>query len=84
MGDKVEPDKTQQQALIRECHKEAAVIWKVRNVFMDVPHEYPDLTVHLALFPAAARKGMPQNLKHNDICRITVSEIGWHGFLPGV
>ena len=47
VGGKVEPGETKQQALIRECREELAVTLDVGDVFMDVTHKYPDLTVHL-------------------------------------
>ena len=46
-GGKVESGETKEQALIRECREELAVTLSVGDVFMDVIHEYPDLTVHL-------------------------------------
>ena len=49
MGGKVEPGEIKAQALIRECQEELAVTLDVGEVFMDVIHEYPDLTVHLTL-----------------------------------
>ena len=82
VGGKVEPGETKQQALIRECREELAVTLEVGGVFMDVTHEYPDLTVHLTLFHATIRKGVPQKLEHNDIRWITVGEIGQYAFCP--
>ena len=52
VGGKVEPGETKEQALIRECQEELAVTLSVGDVFMDVVHKYPDLTVHLTLFNA--------------------------------
>ena len=52
------------------------------EVFMDVIHEYPDLTVHLTLFQASIQKGVPQKLEHNDIRWITVGEIDQYAFCP--
>lgn len=75
MGGKVEPGEIKEQALIRECQEELAVTLDVGEVFMDVIHEYPDLTVHLTLFHATIREGVPQKLEHNDIRWITVDEI---------
>lgn len=49
---------------------------------MNVTHEYPDLTVHLTLFHATIRKGVPQKLEHNDIRWITVGEIDQYDFCP--
>ena len=82
VGGKVESGETQEQALIRECQEELAVTLDVGEVFMDVVHEYPDLTVHLTLFHAAIREGTPQKLEHNDIRWITVCEIDQYEFCP--
>ena len=49
---------------------------------MDVIHVYPDLTVHLTLFNASIREGIPQKLEHNDIRWITVDEINQYNFCP--
>ena len=49
VGGKVEPGETGEQALVRECREELAVEIAVGEVFMDVTHTYPDLTVHLVL-----------------------------------
>ena len=82
VGGKVEPGETKEQALIRECQEELAVTLAVGNVFMDVIHEYPDLTVHLTLFNATIAEGEPQKLEHNDIQWITPSEISNYEFCP--
>lgn len=82
VGGKVEPGETKPQALVRECQEELAITLSVGDVFMDVVHEYPDLTVHLTLFNATIAAGMPQMLEHNDICWITVDEISQYTFCP--
>ena len=82
VGGKVEMGETKEQALIRECREELAVTVAVRDVFMDVVHEYPDLTVHLTLFNALITDGVPQKLEHNDIQWITVGEIDNYAFCP--
>ena len=82
VGGKVEPDETKRQALIRECKEELNIILSVGDVFMDVIHEYPDLTVHLTLFNAVIAEGEPQMLEHNDIRWITPSEISNYDFCP--
>ena len=82
VGGKVEPGETREQALIRECREELAVTLDVGEAFMDVVHEYPDLTVHLTLFNASIREGTPQKLEHNDIRWITVGEIDQYEFCP--
>lgn len=82
VGGKVEPGETKEQALIRECQEELAITLDVGEVFMDVVHEYPDLTVHLTLFYSTIREGTPQKLEHNDIHWITVDEIDQYAFCP--
>ena len=82
VGGKVEPGETKGQALIRECREELAVTVSVGAVFMDVLHEYPDLTVHLTLFHATIAEGVPQKLEHNDIRWITLAEIDQYEFCP--
>ena len=78
----VEPGETKAQALIRECKEELAVTVAVGEVFMEVVHTYPDLTVHLTLFHASIAEGIPQKLEHCDIRWITVKEIQEYDFCP--
>ena len=82
VGGKVEPGETKEQALIRECREELAVTLSVGDIFMDVVHEYPDITVHLTLFNATIAEGEPQKLEHNDIQWIMPSEIVNYAFCP--
>ena len=82
VGGKVEPGETGEQALIRECQEELAVTVSVRDVFMEVTHVYPDLTVHLTLFNASIAEGVPQKIEHNDLRWITVEEIDQYEFCP--
>lgn len=81
-GGKVEPGETKEQALIRECREELAVTVKTGRLFMEVLHEYPDLTVRLSLFHAEIAEGTPQLLEHNDLKWITVDEIDTLEFCP--
>lgn len=82
VGGKTEPGETPQQALIRECREELDVTVSVGDVFMDVIHEYPDLTVHLILFHAAISGGQIQLLEHHDSRWITAEEIEDYDFCP--
>jgi len=81
VGGKVEPGETKEQALIRECREELAVTLSVGDVFMDVVHEYPDITVQLTVFSATAN-GEPQLLEHNALKWITADEIDLYDFCP--
>lgn len=82
VGGKVEPGETKEQALIRECKEELDITLSVEKTFMDVIHEYPDLTVHLTVFEAIIADGVPQKLEHNDIKWIVPSEISNYEFCP--
>ena len=82
VGGKVEPGETKEQALIRECQEELAITLSVGEVFMDVIHQYPDITVHLTLFNAVIAEGIPQKLEHNDIRWITPDQIPHYTFCP--
>ena len=82
VGGKVEPGETKEQALIRECKEELDVTVAVQDVFMEVDHVYPDLTVHLTLFNASIAEGVPQKIEHNDLRWITVEEIDQYEFCP--
>lgn len=82
VGGKVEPGETKQEALIRECREELDVTITVGDVFMDVVHEYPDITVHLTLFHASIAEGTIRLLEHNAIVWITPAEIPDYDFCP--
>lgn len=82
VGGKVDPGETKEQALIRECREELNITVSVEDVFMEVVHEYPDLTVELTLFNGKIAEGTPEKLEHNDIRWITVEEIEQYEFCP--
>ncbi len=82
VGGKVEPGETKEQALIRECREELDVGIDVGSVYMELVHEYPDLTVLLTLFNAAITEGEPKLIEHNDIRWITADEIKDYEFCP--
>ena len=82
VGGKVEAGETKEQALVRECREELAVTLSVGEVFMELDHSYPDLTIHLTLFNATILQGTPQLLEHKDIRWITPKEIGDYDFCP--
>ena len=78
----MEPGETKEAALIRECREELDITVAPRDVFMEVIHEYPDLTVRLTLFNATIAAGTPKALEHNDIRWITTDEIDSLDFCP--
>ena len=82
VGGKVEPNETKEHALIRECQEELDITLEVGKVFLDVVHEYPDITVHLTLFNAVISEGELKLLEHNDLRWILPKEIPQYDFCP--
>ncbi len=82
VGGKVEKGETKEQALIRECREELDVTVKVGDVFTELIHEYPDITVDLTLFNAEIESGEIKLLEHSAIDWITPDEIENFEFCP--
>lgn len=82
VGGKVEKGESKEEALIRECREELNITVKVGDVFMEVDHEYPDISVHLTLFNSEICGGVPEMLEHNDIKWIRPEEITEFEFCP--
>lgn len=82
VGGKTEPGESHKDALIRECREELDITVAVEDVFMEVVHEYPDLTVRLILFNARIVDGSITLLEHNDARWLLPSEIPDYEFCP--
>ena len=82
VGGKVEVGESKQQALVRECKEELNITVEVGDVFTEVIHEYPDITVRLTLFNATIKSGSIKLVEHNDIKWITASEVDLYDFCP--
>lgn len=82
VGGKVEAGESREEALIRECREELGITVKPLDIFMEVVHEYPDLTVHLVLFNAVIAEGTIQLFEHIDARWITPEEIPQYAFCP--
>ncbi len=82
VGGKVEPGETRAQALIRECREELDVTVEPREIYMELVHEYPDMTVDLTLISSRIVEGTPKLLEHTDIRWIAPSEIPLYSFCP--
>ena len=82
VGGKVEPGESREEALIRECREELCVTVKPQEVFMEVTHEYPDITVHLILYNAVITDGTITLLEHNDARWMSPEEIPQYSFCP--
>ena len=82
VGGKVEPGESGEEALIRECREELDITISVGDIFMEVDHIYPDISIHLTLFNAAVCSGEPKLLEHKDLRWITAGELGDYAFCP--
>lgn len=82
VGGKVELGETKQEALVRECREELGCTVAVGDLFMELDHIYPDITIHLSLFHCSITEGVPQKLEHNDIVWIRPQDIPQYEFCP--
>ena len=82
VGGKVEPGESREEALCRECWEELGVEIAVRNIYFEVDHIYPDISIHLTLYNAVITQGTPQLLEHNAIHWIYPNEIPQYAFCP--
>ena len=82
VGVKVEPGESQQQALQRECMEELAISVEVKEKFMEVIHEYPDMLIRLTLYHCIIPEGFPQALEHNALAWIHPSQTDNYDFCP--
>ncbi|MBR4726674.1 MAG: (deoxy)nucleoside triphosphate pyrophosphohydrolase [Clostridia bacterium] len=82
VGGKAEPGETLRETLVRECREELGVTVTPGEIFMELDHVYPDITIHLTLFNAVIASGTVQMLEHNDIRWITPAEIDDYEFCP--
>lgn len=82
VGGKQEQGETLEQSLIRECKEELDITIKVNDIFMEVDHIYPDISIHLTLFNANIVYGVPRLLEHKALEWISPSEIPRFKFCP--
>ena len=82
VGGKVESGESYEDALIRECREELGVTVKPLDIFMEVVHEYPDISIHLILYNAVIAEGSITLYEHNDARWITPEEIPQYAFCP--
>lgn len=82
VGGKVEKGESKEQALIRECKEEMDVEIEVGDLFCELVHEYPDITVRLSLFNSKIVKGEPKLLEHMEIKWLLPSEVDDYEFCP--
>lgn len=82
VGGKVEAGESKQEALVRECREELGIEINVKDMFMELDHAYPDISIHLTLFHAEISKGTPRALEHSALKWILPEEIPQYDFCP--
>lgn len=82
VGGKVEKGETKQQALVRECKEEIDVDIEVEELFAESIYNYPEKTVHLAVFKSKILQGEVKLLEHIDFKWITKEEFCSYEFCP--
>ncbi|MCF0261053.1 MAG: (deoxy)nucleoside triphosphate pyrophosphohydrolase, partial [Erysipelotrichaceae bacterium] len=81
-GGKLEAGEDGPAALIRECQEELDVTLAVDELYMSVPHDYPDIFIELLLYHARIDHGDLKLLEHVDLKWITPEEIDQYEFCP--
>lgn len=82
VGGKVEPGETLAEALIRECREELDITVDVGEIYLQVLHEYPDISIRLTLFHCTIASGTPKLLEHADMTWISPAQIPQYDFCP--
>ena len=82
VGGKLEAGESGAEALRREVMEELDIEISVGDIFAEVIHEYPDITVHLTLYNAAIINGAPRMLEHSAMAWVTPDEAADYEFCP--
>lgn len=82
VGGKVEPGESMEDALIRECLEELDITVKVGEKYLQVDHDYPDISIRLSLYHCRIHAGEPTLLEHEDLKWIHPTEIPKYEFCP--
>ena len=82
VGGKVEPGESMEAALVRECREELDISVNVGEIYLQVLHEYPDISIRLTLFHCTIGSGIPKLLEHAALTWITPEQIPDFDFCP--
>ncbi len=81
-GGKIEQGESPEEALRRECMEELDVRLRVGGLYMQVTHEYPDITIRLSLYEAVIQSGRLRQKEHAALEWIRPGEIDRYEFCP--
>ncbi len=82
VGGKVDEGESKEQALVRECKEELGVAVRVKDVFMEIVHEYESFSVELTLYNTEIESGTPRKIEHNDLKWVRIDEVDDFSFCP--
>ena len=69
-------------ALVRECREELDITVDVGEIYTQVIHQYPDITIRLTLFHCTIAQGTPRLCEHHDLKWILPCQIQDFEFCP--
>ncbi len=82
-GGRVEPDETDEEALVREVRGRIGVEVTVRDKLGEHHHTYQRYDVHMTMFSCTLEDGRhPRPVNVNDLCWVTSSELKNYEFPP--
>ena len=82
-GGKIEPGETPEEALIRECREELAVLIEEPRELTSVVHRYPEKTVHLILMQCRLARGeVPVPQEHQQVVWVPRDELAAMNLCP--
>lgn len=82
VGGKIEEGETGEEALARECREELGIEVSAGEIFIEVTHKYPDICVHLTVYNAEIKEGVPKLLEHAALKWIVPEDIKFYNFCP--
>jgi 8-oxo-dGTP diphosphatase len=74
-GGKIEVGESPEGCLARELHEELALEVSVRDHYLSVTHDYPDVRVHLHAYLCEVAGGTPTPLEHQRIRWLSPQEL---------
>lgn len=82
-GGKIEPNESDEQALIRELHEELGIVVNAAEFLFHHEYSYPDKHVHLQLWKVTDFSGEPHGKINQELKWVTIAEMKKMNLLEG-